>query len=151
MVSAPDLMFHKIYRDYETLIRHHARRMKALSVTLTGWRFIGWLGVASLCAVSLLPPSSLMNTSLENSDKLYHLAAYTSLTWWFALGYARRHWRRLVMGFALLGILLEVLQGLTPERVSSAWDEIANLTGILLGLWLAAVTTAGFPAMHQAK
>lgn len=125
--------------------------MNSYPLSLTGWRFIGWLGVASLCAISVLPPSSLLITGPEYGDKLYHLVAYATLTWWLALGYERRHWWSIAVGLALLGMVLELLQGLTPERIGSAWDEIANLTGILLGHRLAAMIPAGFPAFRQAE
>jgi VanZ family protein len=125
--------------------------MNALTFSSAGWRFIGWLGVASLCALSLLPPSTLMLNGPEHSDKLYHLAAYASLAWWFALGYARSHWRAIALGLALLGVTLEVLQGLTPERMASSGDEITNVLGVLLGLWLASRAPAGFPAFRHAE
>ncbi len=125
--------------------------MDALTFSRSGWRFIGWLGVASLCAISLLPPSALLLEGPENSDKLYHLTAYAALACWFALGYARAHWRRLALGLALLGVALEILQGLTPERMASVWDALTNMLGILLGLGLGSRLPAGFPAFRHAE
>lgn len=125
--------------------------MKPSILTITGWRCVGWLGVASLCALSLLPPPPLMPEGPPYGDKFYHLITYTSLTWWFMVGHARAHWRSIAMGLALLGIILEVLQGLTPTRIPSGWDEAANVLGVLLGQRLVGLTPAGFPRFRQAE
>ena len=84
----------------------------SLTFRLRGWRFIGWLGVASLCAISVLPPPSLLTTGPKYGDKLYHLVAYATLTWWLAMGYERRHWCAIAVGLTLLGMVLELLHGL---------------------------------------
>ena len=117
----------------------------------SAWRATGLCGVIALCVFSLLPPPALMTEAPPWSDKVYHLLAYTSLMWWLAMGERMPLWRFLAGGLAVLGGVLEVLQGLTPLRMASAWDELANVSGTLCGYWLATRTPPGFPAFRRAK
>jgi len=75
-----------------------------------------------------------VDTGVDNGDKLGHLLAYFSLmAWWGQLDPRRG---RLLGLFLLLGLLLECLQGLIPERQPSSLDMLANAAGAGLG-WLA--------------
>jgi len=114
------------------------------------WRALGLCGVLALCALSLMPPPALMTEALW-SDKVYHLLAYAGLMWWLAMGERVPRWRLLAGGLAVLGGVLEVLQGLTPLRMASIWDELANVAGTLGGYWLATRTPPGFPAFRRAE
>ena len=115
------------------------------------WRALGAAGVVALCVSSLMPPPSLLSEGFPYSDKLYHLTAYLVLMWWLAMGAGPRAWRVFALALAALGALLEVLQGFTPLREASAWDELANVSGVLCGYWFARRTPPGFPAFRRAK
>jgi glycopeptide antibiotics resistance protein len=54
-----------------------------------------------------------------------------------------RRWR-LAVAIVLLGIGIELLQGLTPNRQPDVLDALANSGGVLLG-WLAARLLPGLP------
>ena len=106
------------------------------------WLFIGWLGVVFALAFSLGP--SLLDKDSGQADKLVHLASYATLMFWWAQLVVRRRWR-LALAVILYGILIEGLQGLTPNRQPDVLDALANSTGVLIG-WLAAHLLPNLPA-----
>ena len=79
---------------------------------------------------------------LSHGDKLGHLLAYGVLMFWFAGLYHRRYWSRLAIGFILLGVALEYLQGLTGYRTHDPLDMLANSLGVAVGAGLALVPLA---------
>jgi VanZ family protein len=107
---------------------------------MAGWRRV-WIiiGIGLVLAVVVLsliprPPE----TGFEHGDKLHHLVAYFVIMHWFAQLHAGGAGRTaLAAGFAVMGVALEWLQGLTGYRDASALDALANAAGIALG-WLAA-------------
>ncbi|MGD9602753.1 MAG: VanZ family protein [Gammaproteobacteria bacterium] len=115
------------------------------------WRAVGWCGVFAICVLSLSPPSRLLTEAPRHADKLYHLFAYASVAWWLALGYPRGRIPALALALVLIGAGIEVLQGFTGTRASSAWDALANTLGVILGCSLVARTPAGFPAFRRAQ
>jgi VanZ family protein len=98
------------------------------------WWLAGWFGVALTLAVSLMPPALDINVS--HSDKLVHLAGYAVLMFWWAQLVTRQRWR-LAVAVILFGIIVELLQGLTPDRQPDPLDALANGAGVLIG-WLVA-------------
>lgn len=52
--------------------------------------------------------------------------------WWWAIG------------FSLMGIVLEVLQGMGGHRTFDYVDMLANATGVAMGWWLTRWWFAGF-------
>lgn len=103
------------------------------------WLALGGLWIALVIILSLMPnpPDPL---GFEQSDKLSHLLAYGGLMLWFCQLYAGKA-QRWVLAFALvtLGVGLEFLQSLTPDRLYEVLDMLANTSGVLLG-WLLAAT-----------
>jgi len=98
------------------------------------WLTLGWIGIAGVVVLSLLP--NLPHSGVSGGDKIGHLLAYFSLMFWFGQLHARRlGW---ALGFLALGAGLEVLQGLSGYRDMSLADLLANASGIGLG-WLAAL------------
>jgi VanZ family protein len=110
------------------------------------WWMAGWLGVAITLAVSLMPPA--LDTSGSHVDKLVHLAGYAVLTFWWAQLVIRRRWR-LAVAVVLFGIMIELLQGLTPNRQPDLLDALANSGGALIG-WLAARLLPNLPQRLEA-
>lgn len=98
------------------------------------WLFGGWLGVVVTLVVSLMPPA--LGNDDTHLDKVVHLLGYALLMFWWAQLIIERRWR-LALAVALFGIAIELLQGLTPDRLPDPLDALANAGGVLLG-WLAA-------------
>ena len=91
--------------------------------------------VAAVVVLSLIPLEIDLH---ENRDKLAHFAAYGGLSFWFGMlidGRGRE--LRIAAAFALMGVALEFLQGLTDYRTLEIADMIANATGAALGWGLA--------------
>jgi VanZ family protein len=101
------------------------------------WRIAGWIGVALLVIVSLMPDPPTL-TALEGEDKIGHVLAYAGLMLWFAQIHLARAARwRVALGLVALGVALEFAQGWTGERTFSYADMSADVLGVVLG-WLAA-------------
>ena len=96
--------------------------------------------VAAIFWLSLTPsPPPLEITA---GDKLGHLAAYGALLFWFC-GLYRKIRTRLLYGtaFIVMGVGLEVLQGMLGYRTYDVLDMTANSVGVLLGAAGAVLTT----------
>ncbi|PKO61091.1 MAG: VanZ family protein [Betaproteobacteria bacterium HGW-Betaproteobacteria-17] len=111
------------------------------------WRGLGWLGVALTLVVSLMPPA--LDVSSGHTDKIVHLAGYALLMFWWAQLVTRRRWR-LAVAIMLFGVLIELLQGLTPDRLPDLLDALANSMGVLIG-WLAARLLPNLPQYLGAR
>jgi VanZ family protein len=101
------------------------------------WLTLGWLLVAVIVFLSLYPkpPQPL---EFEQSDKLSHIIAYMILMLWFANIYPQRSSQlQMSIGFFVMGVCLELLQGVTEYRTFSYADMLANGIGILFALYLA--------------
>ena len=105
------------------------------------WRMAGWLGVFVTLIVSLMPPA--LDSSGGHADKIVHLAGYAVLTFWWAQLITRQRWK-LAIAVVLFGMAIELLQGLTPDRMPDPLDALANSIGVLLG-WLAARLLPNLP------
>jgi VanZ family protein len=112
------------------------------------WRVTGWLGVMLALGLSLMPP--VLNEGGNHTDKIVHLLGYAMLTFWWAQLVTHQRWK-LVVAVVLFGIGVELLQGLTPDRLPDPLDALANTLGALLG-WLAAHCLPNLPdrLMHTA-
>jgi hypothetical protein len=116
------------------------------------WRAGGWLGIVLTLVVSLMPPAL---DSSGHTDKLVHMLGYALLMfWWAQLVAVRQRWP-LAVAVVLFGAAIELLQGLTPDRLPDALDALANSGGVLLG-WLAtrllpnlSARLATLPAPHR--
>ncbi|MEW6119054.1 MAG: VanZ family protein [Pseudomonadota bacterium] len=111
-----------------------------------GWQLLGWVGVALTLAISLGPPA--LDEGSGHADKFVHLAGYSVLMFWWSQLVMQRRWR-LALAVILYGLLIEGLQGLTPDRQADAADALANTSGVLLG-WLAARLVPNLPAQLAA-
>ena len=99
------------------------------------WFVLGWGMIAAVIVLSLIPLEVDLG---HNRDKLAHFAAYGGLSFWFGmLIEGRGRELRIAAAFALLGVALEFLQGLTDYRTFEVADMIANATGAALGWGLA--------------
>ena len=99
---------------------------------LAGWGLVAVIWAASLLIV---PDTGL---EIPQEDKWGHLTAYGLLMGWFCgLDRAGRTRLYYFASFALMGGLLELIQGTLPHREASGADLAANVAGLTLG-WLAA-------------
>jgi VanZ family protein len=104
------------------------------------WLVLGWLLIVVISILSLIPSlptyQSTLNFLPNDIDKVGHVLAYFFLMGWFAQIYhlpKQRLW--LVGNFVVLGLMLELLQGLTGTRHPSLIDAFANNLGILIA-WI---------------
>lgn len=108
------------------------------------WLSIGIGLILSIIYLSLVPaPPKII--SFFGADKVSHLLAYAVLTGWFGQLYLdKKSVFGVVVGFIFMGILLEILQGMTGYRMFDYADMLANTLGVFLGLWLTRTWFAGF-------
>lgn len=104
------------------------------------WLGIGWTLIIAVIVASLMPPTPINEVlfNLPHGDKVGHFMAYLILMGWFAQIYHDpRHRFRYMIGFLLLGVILEILQGLSGLREADWKDIVANSLGVLLAWQLA--------------
>lgn len=94
-----------------------------------------WLLALTLIAITVLALSPQQSTTIDTGwDKLNHMLAFAVLGL-LALAASGRHVVMPLLWLLGYGVVLELLQGLTPARVASPADIIADILGLLLG-WL---------------
>ena len=97
------------------------------------WQAIGWTMVLIVIWLSLTPrPPQL--PSFFGWDKAHHVTAYAGLMYWFGVSF-HRHWRWPVF-LLFMGGGLEILQGLSGLRSNDPYDMLANMIGVVVGLFL---------------
>jgi hypothetical protein len=110
---------------------------------ITLWLLIGWalVGVVIYLSLTASPPEVV---DFAFADKFEHLLAYGVLMGWFTQLTPRINRQRWwALGFCLMGIVLEVLQGMSGYRMFDYGDMLANALGVGLGWWLARGWLAG--------
>lgn len=98
------------------------------------WLAFGWLWVTTVLWLSLTP-SPPQPLTFDYSDKLGHALAYLFLMGWFAVAWCGKHRIIGAAGLVAMGVLVEILQGLSGYRHFEFADMLANISGVLLG-WL---------------
>jgi VanZ family protein len=95
------------------------------------WLNIGWSLVIAVIVLSLIPAPMIQ--TVDNGDKVEHIIAYFVLMLWFAQIYHTPRQRiQCMIGFLLLGAVLEILQGLSGIRQADWVDMVANSVGVVL-------------------
>lgn len=85
----------------------------------------------------LKPAGQTSETFLfEHSDKLIHFVGHFILANLY-LWYRADKMKLVSILLLIMAILTEFLQHLIPGRSFDIWDIIANLLGVILGLWVA--------------
>ena len=97
------------------------------------WLSIGWLMVVFLCYFSLTAHPPEFDIDFEYFDKVRHFIAYFVLMFWFAQLY-KNNKNRMGFGifFILMGVVLEILQGLGGVRYFEYYDMLANTVGVAI-------------------
>ncbi len=102
------------------------------------WLTIGYALVLLVLYMSLTSEPIDMVGLFAYEDKLYHAFAYFTLMAWFSQIYHQRLQRNIIaVVFILMGLTLEYLQSLNPNRYAEFGDMVANVTGVALGFALA--------------
>ena len=102
------------------------------------WLAIGYALIVLVIYLSLTGEPVAMSGLFDYEDKLYHAIAYFTLMAWFSQIYHQRLQRNtLAVAFVLLGLTMEYLQSLNPNRYAEFGDMIANVTGVALGFAIA--------------
>lgn len=102
------------------------------------WRALGGLWVAVVLWLSLTPhpPQPL---SFNYADKLEHTLAYGFLMSWFAVIYYAKARYVSMLALIIMGVGVEILQGLGGHRYFEYADMLANSSGVVLAGWLMTV------------
>ena len=99
------------------------------------WLLLGGGMVFSVVVLSLIPVDVDLG---EGRDKVAHFLAYGSMSFWFGMLFAgRARQLGIALAFALMGVGIEFLQGLTDYRTFEVADMVANAIGAALGWGLA--------------
>lgn len=102
------------------------------------WLTIGWFMVALVIYLSLTPRP--IEIDVTQGDKVGHVIAYLALMLWFAQLYGRGRHLRWGLGFVVLGIALEYVQGWTGYRSFDYFDMAADALGVFIGWCLGGTT-----------
>jgi VanZ family protein len=108
------------------------------------WLWVGWalIGLVLYLSLTAYPPEVL---HFAFADKWEHLLAYSVLMGWFGqLFLSNRNQIIYALGFCLMGVTLEFVQGWGGHRFFDVADMAANTLGVLLGWWLTRAVFAGF-------
>lgn len=95
------------------------------------WLLIGWLLVLVVVYLSLTPKPPQLGLG---SDKYGHFLAYACLAGWFSQLYHGRTRYLWAAGLFLMGVSLEILQGLGQVRTYDVNDMLANGIGIVASI-----------------
>ena len=99
------------------------------------WLAIGWGLLMTIVALSLGQARDIDPFTFQNMDKVKHIVAYSALMGWFVQIYHRLHIRLIyAASFILMGIVLEILQGIGGHRQFEINDMVANAIGVCIGL-----------------
>jgi VanZ family protein len=114
---------------------HEMRELRFIRL----WLAIGFMLVGMVCFLTLTPSPPDMGDFPE-SDKIGHFFAYSVMMLWFGFIYLRgKHYMGVGLAFIVMGIVLELIQGMLGYRSFSYLDMGANACGVVLG-WLLART-----------
>jgi len=84
-------------------------------------------------------PSPPTPIEFNQIDKVYHLVAFAGFTFVFCLAFRRLNRLAIFTFSALLGITIEVIQFYMPSRGFSFGDMVADIIGVLIGLFVAKI------------
>jgi VanZ family protein len=118
---------------------------------LSVWLMLGWGLILSIIYLSLdTHPPQIM--SFQYVDKLGHTLAYATLMGWFTqFQFSSRQILRNALLFILLGVILEILQGIGGVRYFEYADMAANSSGVVLGWLLSGYVLRGWLAVMDRK
>jgi VanZ family protein len=108
-------------------------------------RWLFWLALIAITLLALSPrPPAVADLGW---DKLNHLAAFALLGLLARLAWPAQSLVRWLLSLLVYGGLLEIAQGLTPNRQAEWGDLLADALGLLLALGL----SLGWERWQQAR
>lgn len=114
------------------------------------WIAASVLLVAAVLYLSLAPLSVPVELP-THFDKIEHAATYVLLAIWFTGLVARERYGLVAVALVVFGLAIEFLQAVMPfGRQGDPWDVVANVTGIGVGLAIAAIATGGWAMKVEA-
>ena len=107
------------------------------------WLVLGWMLVFLVVYLSLVPAP--IELDIQQGDKASHVLAYLVLMSWFANLYKSPS-RRIgcALGFIVLQVGLEFVQGWTGYRTFEIADMAAGIIGVTIGWFLAPPRTPNY-------
>lgn len=96
------------------------------------WIAAAWIQVILIVILGLIPATGV--SLLPVSDKVIHFAEFFVLMVWFGGIYCGERQWLVFLGLAMLGIAIELAQGLNVFRTFDVGDIAANFVGLLVGL-----------------
>ncbi|MDH5178044.1 MAG: VanZ family protein [Gammaproteobacteria bacterium] len=101
------------------------------------WLTLGWLLTAFVIFISIIPKPPQIDLGISFGDKVGHFLAYALLMAWFIQLYHTTGTRlKYALGFVAMGVGLEYIQGLGPDRLFEYADMAANTAGVTTMLLL---------------
>ena len=102
------------------------------------WIIAGWLGIATVIYLSLMPRPPELLVGMEHGNRIGHVLAYASLMLWFSqLAILPVPRLRCASGLFMLAVALEFAQLATQYRTFSYRDMAAGAVGVVFG-WMMA-------------
>jgi VanZ family protein len=103
-----------------------------------------WLMLLGLTLLVCLVPLPSVPVPMSHFDKLEHALGYAVLSAYAAMLFARGRGLRLaILGLALFGGVIEVLQGVMPWRSADPLDAVFNTLGAVFGALIWFTPAAG--------
>lgn len=97
------------------------------------WLLIGWMLIIAVWYLSLTPKPP--EPGIKLWDKLNHFIAYAVLMGWFGQVYIQKAQRLFwVIFFVMMGVSIEIFQGMGQHRFFEYNDMLANTLGVLAAL-----------------
>lgn len=97
------------------------------------WLLIGWGLILIIWYLSLTPSPPEIGVKLW--DKLNHFIAYAVLMGWFGQLYQEKRWQIFwLIFFTIMGIGIEIIQGMGEHRFFEYNDMLANFIGTVAAL-----------------
>jgi len=101
------------------------------------WTILGVILVATVVYMSLIPLSPPKVFIFQESDKIMHFSAYAVMMIWFGQIYLKKSVSlSIASGLIILGMVLEILQGLSGYRTFEYLDIMANILGVVFGFFI---------------
>lgn len=113
------------------------------------WLAAGWISIIAALAVCLAPAKYVEVVNVN--DKVEHALGFALLVLWFCAIYPRRRYWMIVVGFVLLGALIEVLQGaMNLGRRADILDWCADSVGVVVGILISLTPFQNWPRWIEA-
>jgi hypothetical protein len=107
-----------------------------------------WVAMSAVWVAAVIYGSLKPNLALpvpSNFDKVEHLTVYLALSLWFTGLFPRASYWRVAASLLVLGLSMEILQGLMKAgRSAELLDMVANTAGVAGGHILALAHTGGW-------